>query len=56
MCRSLGGDWIVVPLPAEEMERKLALAKQSFKAALEIMYMRAQYFWDITEHGAEEAW
>lgn len=35
-------------LPTEEMERKLELAEQSFKAALEILSMGALYFRDIT--------
>lgn len=39
----------------EEFGRRLALAEESFKAALEVLSMRAQYFHDITEHGIEEA-
>lgn len=33
----------------------LALAEQAFKAALEVLSMRAQYFHDNTDHGVEEA-
>lgn len=37
----------------EYMERRLALEEQSFEAAMEALYTRAQYFRDITEHGLE---
>lgn len=35
--------------------RRLDLAEESLKPALEVLLMRAQYFRDITEHGLEEA-
>lgn len=39
----------------EDLVRRLALAESSFKAALEVLSMRAQYFRDITENGIEQA-
>lgn len=39
----------------QDLGRRMALAGNSFKAALEIFSMRAQYFHDITEHGIEGA-
>lgn len=39
----------------EDLVRRLALAESSFKAALEVLSMRAQYFRDITENGLEQA-
>lgn len=40
---------------AEQFGRLLVLAKDLFHAALEILYMRAQYFRDITEQGMDTA-
>lgn len=37
------------------MVQRLALAENDFKAAMEVLYMRAQYFHYITDHGIEEA-
>lgn len=39
----------------EESGKQLKVADQAFKAALECLSMRAQYFHDITNHGVEEA-
>ena len=39
----------------KDMARRLALAETSFRAALEVLSMRGQYFREIVEHGVEEA-
>lgn len=39
----------------EDLARRLALAEKAFKAALEVISMRAQYFRDVVENGVEEA-
>ena len=39
----------------EDLTRKLALAKEAFKAVLEVTSMRAQYFRDLTEQRVEIA-
>lgn len=39
----------------EDLGRRLSLAQQSFKAALEVLSMRAQYFRDVTDQGVEIA-
>lgn len=39
----------------ENMGRRLSLAQSSFKAALEVLSMRAQYLRDVTEQGMDVA-
>lgn len=43
------------PGDTEQFGRMLALAEDAFKASLEVLSMRAQYFRDITEQGMETA-
>lgn len=39
----------------QDFVKRLALAETALKAVREVLFMRSQYFKDITEHGVEMA-